>query len=179
MLIVADQQAATIVSAAPHNLPCVTLEGHISRPGSVFGGWQGNGVGPVEALLIRKVDLALSEAAAEAARKDCVFWKSAAEEAQLMAAQAEAIDEEEEIAAMAWKSSESARSMALVAAAAADQLTRSLVATKEALKREAEICAQAAASCTGDGGEEAGRKKLAEMLDRAKVGVMLPLVIDV
>ena len=41
MLIVADEDVASAISSAPHNLTCVTLDGIVSRPGSVSGGWSG------------------------------------------------------------------------------------------------------------------------------------------
>ena len=52
MLIVKDEDVATAISSGPHNLSCVTLDGIVSRPGSVSGGWAGTG-SAAEVLIFR------------------------------------------------------------------------------------------------------------------------------
>ncbi len=144
MLVAADEAAASQLSAA-HGLACVTLDGDVSRPGSVSGGWAGGGPSAAEALLARKLRAEQAEAKAAAAAAEASVWSSAlsrAEAAEAGLKQAKATHELS-VAVLRDAEEEVARHEALVAGLAAS--VEGLRITHETLAGEAAHCGRAAA----------------------------------
>ncbi|GAX79836.1 hypothetical protein CEUSTIGMA_g7276.t1 [Chlamydomonas eustigma] len=75
MLIAADDAAAAQLSAELGQ-SCVTIEGLVSRPGAISGGWLGEGLSQSEMLMLRKLDYQAAEEDLEEAQASLERWRA-------------------------------------------------------------------------------------------------------
>jgi chromosome segregation ATPase len=81
-MLIASNDAAAAQLSAELGESCVTLEGLVSRPGAISGGWLGEGLSQSERLLLRKLDYQVAEEELAEAQADLKWWSSLLHRAQ-------------------------------------------------------------------------------------------------